>query len=113
MQKVFVAQHHPEAYFVCGLLEASGIDAEVRGEDLFTTVGGAAVIPGASPEVWVLNPDQAPSALELIHRYSMGEPSLEASGTAWPCPTCGEVHEPQFTACWKCGAARPGPISAD
>jgi GNAT superfamily N-acetyltransferase len=106
MQKVFVAQHHPEAHFLCGLLEASGVAAEVRGEALFTTVGGAAIIPGAAPEVWIADPQQLSQALELIHRYAKGEPP-EVLGPAWSCPACGEAHEPQFTACWSCGGARP------
>ncbi len=105
-QRIFIAQHHPEAHFVCGLLEASGIAAEVRGEALFTTVGGAAIIPGASPEVWLADPGQLFQALEIVRRFSKGE-ALEAGGGVWSCPACGEAHEPQFTACWKCGADRP------
>lgn len=108
MQRIFIAQHHPEAHFVCGLLEASGIAAEVRGEALFTTVGGAAIIPGAAPEVWLADPGQLPQAREIIRRFVKSE-APEASGGAWSCPGCGEAHEPQFTACWKCGAIRPVP----
>jgi rubrerythrin len=29
------------------------------------------------------------------------------SGPAWVCPGCGESIEPQFGACWNCGAGRP------
>lgn len=84
MQRVFIAQHHPEAHFVCGLLEADGIAAEVRGAD----------------------PDQLRQAREIIRRYAKGE-APEATGSAWSCPACGEAHAPQFTACWQCGADRP------
>lgn len=112
MQKVFVAQHNPEAHFLCGLLDASGIEAEVRGEALFTTIGGAPTIPGVSPEVWVANADQVPQAREIIHRYVKGMASAGSEGPAWTCSGCGEVHEAQFTACWSCGAAQPGTESA-
>jgi GNAT superfamily N-acetyltransferase len=107
MQKVFTAQHHPEAHFLCGLLEASGIAAEVRGEALFTTIGGAATIPGAAPEVWIARADQLDRAREVLHLYVHGGGVPVAAGGAWRCPACGEVHEPQFTACWNCGTARP------
>lgn len=107
MLQVFVAQHLPEAHFLCGLLEASGIESEVRGEALFTTIGGAATIPGASPEIWVARPDQVAQARVIIRGYVKGIASTEAMGPAWTC-LCGEVHESQFTACWACGAAQHG-----
>jgi hypothetical protein len=112
MQKVFVAQHHAEAHLVTGLLRSHGIDAEVRGEALFTTVEAASVIPGAAPEVWVSNPDQVLQALDLVRRFSRGEALPQSSGPSWRCPACGETLEPQFTECWKCGAAKPSPAPA-
>jgi hypothetical protein len=27
-------------------------------------------------------------------------------GKPWKCPKCGEMSEPQFDSCWKCGTAR-------
>jgi len=108
MLKVFTAQHHAEAHFVQGLLQASGLEAEVRGEALFTTLEAASAIPGAQPEVWLLDPSQAPQAREVIQRYSQDEAGPASSGPSWQCPQCVEVHEAQFTACWNCGTARPG-----
>jgi predicted RNA-binding Zn-ribbon protein involved in translation (DUF1610 family) len=112
MVKVFVAQHHAEAHLVCALLRADGIEAEVRGEVLFTTVEAASVIPGARPEVWVSDPAQIPRATVLITRFSKGETAAGESASSWHCPTCGEAHEPQFNACWNCGTARLSPLSA-
>ena len=111
MPKVFVAQHHAEAHLVAWLLEASGIDAEVRGEALFTTIEAPNVIPGATPEVWVANPAFVPLALDLVRRYARGEALPGTSGPAWQCPGCSETLEAQFTQCWKCGAAKPGTVS--
>jgi hypothetical protein len=107
MLKVFTAQHHAEAHFVQGLLQADGLAAEVRGEALFTTLEAAAVIPGAQPEVWLLDPSRAPQAREIIQRYSQGEAGPVSEEPSWPCPVCDEIHEPQFTACWNCGTAKP------
>jgi len=112
MLRVFVAQHHAEAHLVRGLLQAQGIDSEVRGEALFTTVEAGSVIPGARPEVWVLDPSQAPQALEITDRFAKGEALQGSSGPPWQCPACGESHESQFTSCWKCGSAQPGPGSS-
>ena len=108
MQKVFVAQHHAEAHLVAGWLRSHGIEAEVRGEVLFTTVEAASVLPGAAPEVWVSDPGQIREALDLVRRFSAGEALPGSSGPSWPCPTCAETLEPQFTECWNCGTARPG-----
>ena len=107
MPKVFVAQHHAEAHFVCGVLQTHGFTAEVRGESLFTTIGGSSVIPGAAPEVWVAESAQVDRALELVRRFVHGEAGPEGVGPAWTCAACGETHEAQFTACWNCGATRP------
>jgi len=27
-------------------------------------------------------------------------------GKPWKCPKCGEMSEPQFESCWKCGVVR-------
>lgn len=109
MPKLFTARHHAEAYLVQGLLEAQGIAAEVRGEALLTTVDAGALIPGAQPQVWVAPGPQVAQAQELVARYERGE-SLHGAGTpGWVCAGCGEVHEPQFASCWKCGAGKPAP----
>jgi hypothetical protein len=33
------------------------------------------------------------------------EPSKVVGGP-WKCPKCGEILEPQFESCWKCGIAK-------
>lgn len=107
MQKVFVAEHHAQAYLVHDLLRSNGIDAHVRGESLLNTIPGSSVIPGTAPEVWILNSDQADTALEHIRRFTSDEPLPNSSGPSWQCPNCSETLEPQFSECWKCGTAKP------
>jgi len=106
MHKVFIAHHHAEAHLVRGLLQAGGIEAVVRGEALFTTVEAASVIPGATPEVWVLHAGQVMRAMAIIRRFQEGE-APTASGLGWICPECAETLEAQFTDCWNCGTPRP------
>ena len=107
MLKVFTAQHQAEAHLVEDLLRSNGIQAHVMGDVLLNTVPGSLVIPGTSPEVWILNPDQAEPAFELIREFSSGEPLPEESGPAWKCPKCGETLESQFSECWSCGTSKP------
>lgn len=106
MLKVFDAQHHAEAHFVQGLLVAEGVDAEVRGESLFTTMEGASAIPGMRPEVWILDEALRLPALALVERYRSGAGFQGPGEAPWTC-ACGEVHEPQFTSCWRCQALAP------
>ena len=99
MRRVFssfdlVAVHHAR-----NLLQAEGIRAEVRNERLASAMGE---LPPAEcqAEVWVLDAGEAQRAERLLRE---GPP---ASGPPWTCADCGEPMEPQFTQCWRCGAAR-------
>lgn len=111
MLKVFVAEHQAQAHLVEDLLRSNGIEAHVVGESLLNTIPGSSVIPGTAPEVWILKPEQAGPALELIRRFSQGEPLPEAAGPSWQCPTCREILESQFSDCWKCGTSKPSDAS--
>lgn len=108
MMRVFEAQHHAEAHFVQGLLHTAGIKAEVRGESLLTTVGGGSAIPGMRPTVWILEDGQLAQARGIVAAFSAGEGAPRHAEGPWRCSTCGEVHEPQFASCWKCGTPVPG-----
>ena len=111
MLKVFTAEHQAQAHLVENLLRSNGIGAHVVGESLLNTIPGASVIPGTAPEVWVLDSEQGPSAIALIRSFLSGQALPEASGPAWTCPDCAEVHESQFSNFWKCGAAKPSPTT--
>jgi hypothetical protein len=89
-----VAVHHAR-----NLLEAEGIRAVVRNERLASAMGE---LPPAEcqAEVWVADERDAGRAERLLRE---GAP---VTGAPWPCPGCGERIEPQFTQCWRCGAAR-------
>jgi Putative prokaryotic signal transducing protein len=88
-----VAAHHAR-----NLLEAEGIRAEIRNERLASAMGE---LPPAEcqAEVWVPEGEQARA--ERLLRDGPG-----VSGPPWTCGACGERMEPQFTQCWRCGAAR-------
>jgi hypothetical protein len=105
--QVFVGQHPTEAHFVRGLLEADGIQAEVRGESLFGARGEAPATPDTLPSVWVVNDDDAPRALMILADYGREEVPEAAHAGSWVCPGCAERVESQFSECWHCGASRP------
>jgi hypothetical protein len=102
MRKAFTAQHPTEAYFLKGLLESEGIAAEVRGEALFGARGEAPVTADTLPSIWVLDDSQFERALEILRNRQEGAPR-----EVWECPNCGELLEPQFSTCWKCGMDNP------
>lgn len=101
MKRIFVAQHPTEAHLLKGVLENEGIAAEIRGEALFG-VRGEIPFTEALPEIWV-DDAQVGRALEVLR--SQATPAAGA-GESVPCSNCGEMLEPQFTACWRCQAER-------
>jgi hypothetical protein len=104
--QVFVAQHPTEAHLVRGLLEAEGIQADVRGESLFGARGEAPVTPDTLPTVWVLDDNDVAKATQILAGYGQRK-SPGTPQSTWQCPDCGEQVEAQFGECWKCGAAAP------
>jgi hypothetical protein len=91
-----VAVHHAR-----NLLEAEGIRAVVRNEMLSSAMGE---LPPAEcqTELWIVRDDEAARA-EAVLRTAFSS----KSGPPWACASCGELSEPQFTQCWRCGRDRP------
>jgi hypothetical protein len=83
------------------LLEAEGIPASVLNESLAGALGELPFLE-CEVELWVHDEEQAARAAEIL-RYGPLSPLEKGSG--WRC-TCGELLEPQFTQCWKCGHVR-------
>jgi hypothetical protein len=106
MRKIFTANNPTEAELVRGILESAGIAAEVKGTDLWGARGEVPVGPDTDPTVWVEDDSRAEEAQALLADFNRDRPTVQ--GAAWTCPQCGEISEPQFTECWKCGTGRPG-----
>lgn len=103
MKPVYTAKHPAEAHLVRGMLEAGGIRAEVRGDQLYGAFGELPVLP----TVWIHDATADLEALRLVGEYLHGTPARRHANERWICPSCGEGLEGQFTDCWNCGAARP------
>jgi hypothetical protein len=106
VKQVFQAHDVTEAHLVKGLLESQGLTALVRGE---AVAGLAGEVPFVDvwPTVWVLDDDRDSEARAVINEYEPRSAKPMSAGVAWLCPKCGQDIEPQFTACWACGAERP------
>ena len=97
MKRVFSSHNAVLVHHARNLLAADGIDTEVRNLILSSAMGE---LPPAEcqAELWVRSVD-VPRAEEILRRPA-------PSGPDWNCADCGEGSGPQFTHCWKCGAAR-------
>ncbi len=102
MKRVFSSYNLILAHHARNLLEAEGIETELRNQMLSSAMGE---LPPAEcqAEVWVLNDEDAARAFGALRR----PPPV---GPDWECESCGESAGPQFTQCWNCGALRtPAP----
>lgn len=106
MRQIYSAEHPTEAYMIKGMLEAQGIECEVRGDVLFGARGELPLTPETAPSVWVVEEKRYKDARRFIERYELANAGKLDSGEKWSCSTCGETLEEQFTHCWKCGRPR-------
>ena len=107
MKKVYTARNPTDAHFFKGLLESSGIEAQVQGEDLFGARGELPLTPDTLPSIWVRNDEDYDRAVEIIAELARRKESAGEIGETWQCAACGVTHPDQFTQCWQCGADRP------
>ena len=102
MKRVFSSYNLVLAHHARNLIEAEGIETEVRNQMLSSAMGE---LPPAEcqVEVWVLNDEDAARAMGVLRRPP-------PAGPDWTCANCSETSGPQFTQCWNCGVLRtPAP----
>lgn len=80
-----------------GLLEASGIRVELKGEAL---LGGIGELPVdmQSVELWVNETQYSDAHRQLA--------TLDVQGPQWQCVQCHEMNDANFELCWQCSAER-------
>jgi hypothetical protein len=103
VQRIFVARNLSEAHIVSGMLNAAGIAAQVRGHYLAGGYGELPITSDTLPSVWIDDEKQMAIARKVIDEY---ERPGSNRASAWRCDQCGEIHQGQFTGCWKCGRER-------
>lgn len=78
------------------VLLSAGIPSELRNQYLAGALGDLPMLE-TWPQLYVEDGDES-AALRALARASAAP-----AGAAWNCEGCGEVLEPQFTSCWRCG----------
>jgi hypothetical protein len=98
MKRVFSSHNIVLVHHSRNLLEAEGIETEVRNQMLSSAMGE---LPPAEcqAELWVMKAEDGPRAMDVLRRPAV-------SGPDWSCASCGETSGAQFTQCWKCSAFR-------
>jgi hypothetical protein len=95
-------EHAIAAAHYAGALRAGGVDCEVRNTALSGALGEIPFLECA-PQVWIRSDGDEPRARQILADLLRPVP-----GESWTCAGCGELLEPQFGSCWRCGAARSG-----
>jgi hypothetical protein len=98
VKRVFRAASLLQVAHARNVLTAAGIDSELRNQYLAGALGDLPMLE-TWPQVWVED------ALESAALRALQNAATAAPGAPWVCPQCGEELEPQFTTCWRCGAA--------
>jgi hypothetical protein len=102
MKRIFSSPNLIEVTQLKQGLESAGIACFIRNE---ISAGLAPEIPmtESTPELWIQDDHNLAEAMQIKSDW---QSSANVVGSDWVCPACGETSEPQFTSCWKCGAAK-------
>ena len=92
-----------EIHHLKNLLETAGIRCSIRNESLSTLAGEVPFVECAMQLILETESDRE-RALDVVREMLAPRPP---AGTPWQCARCRERIEPQFTACWNCGAQKP------
>ena len=98
MKRVFRAASLIQVAHARNVLLSAGIQSELRNQYLAGALGDLPMLE-TWPQLFVEDADE-PAALRALARAS-----ATPTGEPWTCDLCGEVLEPQFTTCWRCGSA--------
>ena len=105
--EVYIAADAPQAHFLKNMLVDAGINAEVIGGTVSSSLGLPAGVE-AAPSVLVNRNDEAKAReilaeWEKVHRRPHPE---EEPRAVWQCPTCGETVDDEYELCWSCQTPR-------
>lgn len=102
MKKIFSSPIVGEIPQLRNMLESAGIACLLRNE-ISAGLSPEVPINESTPELWIQDDQRLAEALQIKAEFQTAAPVV---GKDWQCEKCGEMSEPQFTACWKCGANR-------
>ncbi len=97
MKRVYRAASLLQVAHARNVLITAGIQCELRNQYLAGAMGDLPMVE-TWPQLYVDDADER-FALSALARAAAA-----TTGTPWTCKSCGELLEPQFTQCWRCGA---------
>ncbi len=97
MKRVFRDASLIQVAHARNVLLTAGIQSELRNQYLAGALGDLPMLE-TWPQLFVEDDDEQ-AALRALARAA-----AVPAGAAWTCEKCGEVLEPQFTSCWRCGS---------
>lgn len=97
MKRVFRAALLIQVAHARNVLLAAGIQSELRNQYLAGALGDLPMFE-TWPQLYVEDAD------EQIALQALARAAKAPTGASWTCETCGEMLEPQFTTCWRCGS---------
>jgi hypothetical protein len=100
MKRVYRAASLIQVAHARNVLLTAGILSELRNQYLAGALGDLPMLE-TWPQLFVEDADE-PAAIRAL-----AAAEVMPAGPPWTCVRCGEQLEPQFTECWRCGAA-PG-----
>jgi hypothetical protein len=99
MKRVFRAASLIQVAHARNVLLTAGIDSELRNQYLAGALGDLPMLE-TWPQLYVEDADEA------IALRALARAAAVPTGTPWTCEVCGELLEPQFTSCWRCGSCQ-------
>ncbi len=102
MKKLYVSQSLIDVESRKELMDQAEIPCMIKNQRS-AMLGGEVPFAEVFPELWVLQDEDLKQAETLLKDWEEAQP-LETS--SWTCDSCGEVHQKEFTSCWKCNQER-------
>ena len=100
LKRVYRAASLLQVAHARNVLITAGIECELRNQYLAGALGDLPMME-TWPQLYVDDDD------ETLALRALARAAAAPAGTMWTCSDCGEQLEPQFTQCWRCGAAGP------
>ena len=102
MIKLYVSQSLVDVESRKEVLEQAGILCTVKNQQ-GSSLAGEVPFAEVFPELWVIHDEDYPKAKDILENWDKEPASIKSD---WRCSQCGEIHEGEFTTCWKCGQER-------
>ena len=102
MKRIFSSPSLIEVTQLKDVLQSAGIACFTRNE-VSAGLLGEVPLTESTPELWIEDDERLTEAMQLKSDWRA---TAKVAGINWVCPACGEISEPQFDSCWKCGAAK-------